>query len=513
MKIKKFISVIFAVCLLLAAFAIPSAGALEAKNVTSGCVVQVYNGGKVTATFHLGSVANGWAKVKEYAPQSNEVVLILGDNWEENELLTIEENRHVTIDLNGHYIHRKFDSDATERNGEIFLVKEKAVLTMRDSNPKSEGYDGVKGGVITGGQSSNSGGAVHIEEDAEFRMQGGTIYNCKTDEDGGAVYVDGTSDNTKFTMTGGRIYGCKTVDSADTCQGGAVYLRRGKVDISNAKIDSCYSEDDGGAIYSERGVVNLKNVIFAGNKAIKKGGAIYTAYDTAKYIATVINAFDCIFVCNHADKDGGAVFINDNPDKNQAVVFHNCKFRNNSAKLQGGAVFVNDDNIALSNCEITGNIAGEEGGGVFVDCRYDVTLKGLTIIRDNISDKSKGVADIALDNGTLGTSYIINAGLYKGSIVYVGSTSGSTKRISEWVSRYQAQYFKTYDGKITTTESRTVDATMASTGSIFGSGGFIAISIFLCAGVIGTIILIIYKKKKTKKIQATEGGEENDDIN
>ena len=113
----------------------------------------------------------------------------------------------------------------------------------------------------------------------------------------------------------------------------------------------------------------------------------------------------------------------------------------------------------------------------------------------------------------------MNAGLYDGSVVYVGSTSGSTQRISEWISQYQAKYFKTYDGNISARDSRTVQATMVSTGSIFSNGGLTAILIIGGLGVVGIIILIIYKKKKTKTNtktntnNATEGGEENDDIN
>ena len=125
------------------------------------------------------------------------------------------------------------------------------------------------------------------------------------------------------------------------------------------------------------------------------------------------------------------------------------------------------------------------------------------------SGKSKGVADVALDKGVLGTARIMNGGLYNGSVVYVGSTSGSTQRISEWISQYQARYFKSHDGNVVPRESRTVQATMVSSGSIFSNGGLTAILILGGVGVVGIIILIIYKKKK----KAMEGGEENDDKN
>ena len=514
MKIKKLITVISAVCLLLTAFAVPSAGAIDGKLVTSGAMLEIYSGDRITETQNLGSVAEAWSNAMAKANNYTETVITMGSDWEMDQLLTVKENCHITLDLNGHYINRKRNGEII-RSGGVFHLEEKSVFTLRDSNPKSKGFDGVKGGVIAGGASTNYGGGVYTEDAAQFRMQGGTIYNCKSSYAGGAVCVDGSSMDTKFIMTGGRIYGCQTVDSVDNCPGGGVYLYKGVVDISNAKIDNCYSEDDGGAIYSERGEIYLKNVIFAGNRAHEMGGAIYLAHDTTKLQATYLNAQGCIFASNHSDEEGGAVFIRDNPTENRATVFHDCKFRNNSAKKDGGAIYVDDDNVGLSQCEIVGNLTEGSGGGVYVDGRYWVTLKGLTVIKDNISDKSKGVADVALESRTLGTARIMNAGLYDGSVVYVGSTSGSTQRISEWISQYQAKYFKTYDGNISERDSRTVQATMVSTGSIFSNGGLTAILIIGGLGVVGIIILIIYKKKKTKTNtnNATEGGEENDDIN
>ena len=505
MKFKKLIPVIPAACLLLSAAGVISAGAVDAKTVTSGAVVEVYSGSEQKSKKDFGSVASAWQDAVANANGSTETIITLGSDWTEDELLTVKENQHITLDLNGHYIRRDRKRDMI-RNGEVFLVEKKAVFTLRDSDPKSKGFDGVRGGVITGGASSNTGGGVHIEENGEFRMEGGTIYSCITDEDGGGVYVAGSSMDTKFTMTGGRIYACQTVDSADECCGGGVYLHKGVVNISNAKIDSCYSEDDGGAIYSERGTVNLDTVIFAGNHCHEKGGAIYTAHDIAKYQATVVNVKNCIFANNHADEDGGAILINDNPEHDQAVVFHNCKFRGNSANEEGGAIYVNDDNVALSECEIVGNTAGKAGGGVYVDGRYNVTIRGLMIIKNN-SGESAAVSNLALHNGSLGKARIINAGLYQGSEVHLGSTGSSSVLVSEWVSYYQKQYFIADKGTLTTQDSRTVNATMVTSGSIFSMNGFFAVAIVGGAGIIGAAALVVYQKKKNK---AKEGGEEND---
>lgn len=138
MKIKKFISVFFAECLLLPAFAASAAEAIDAKLVTSGAVYEVFKNGNMVATGNLGSVAEAWSRAKEFAANNDEVVVVLGSDWEEDELLTIKENQHITLDLNGHYILRKRNHEMV-RNGEVFLVEGKAVFTLRDSNPKSKG--------------------------------------------------------------------------------------------------------------------------------------------------------------------------------------------------------------------------------------------------------------------------------------------------------------------------------------------------------------------------------------
>lgn len=506
MKLKRCIPLLMAALLLLAAVSVTSAGAVEPKTVTSGAVVEEILDNETRVT-ECGSPEEAWVKAINIADNTKEVVITLGTNWIEDTELIVGASMHITLDLNGHYVHRTRDHQM-KRNGYVFKVEENAIFTVRDSNPKGAGYRGVKGGVITGGASSNTGGGVHIEEKGEFRLQGGTIYDCRTDEDGGGVYLAGSSMDTKFTMTGGRIYGCKTMESADNCCGGGVYLVKGTVNISNAKIDDCYSEDDGGAIYSCRGTINLDNVIFSGNYAHEQGGVIYTGHDIAKYQATVINAQNCIFAANHADQDGGAIFINDNPDHNQAVLFHNCAFRSNSANEQGGAFYINDDNVALSSCEIVSNTSAQEGGGVYVDGRYNITVMGLTKIMDNSShSEAKGVDNLALNNYTLGKAYIINAGLYKGSEIHFGSTSSDSVKVSEWVSNYQQQYFKADNGYLTSQDSRSVNTTMVTSGSVFSNGGFYAVVIIGVAGIIGTIALVIHQKKKNK---LKEGGEESD---
>ena len=497
-KLKQCAACAFAACLILSsAGALPAAAEGTSKGLFRGAVEEVYSEGALLSTKEYDTAAEAWKSVTATANDTSETVLTLYEDWTEDEMLTVAKGQHLTLDLNGHTLKRNRNHDM-KADGCVISVQDNAVLTVRDSNPKSRGYDGVKGGVITGGASSNTGGGVHIGAGGAFIMEGGTIYDCITDADGGAVCLAGSSADTAFTMTGGRIYSCKTMESTDECCGGAIYLNQGTVTISDATIDDCYSEDDGGAIYCERGTVTLKNVVCAGNRCLEKGGAIAVALDTTKFEGTLLNAYDCIFAGNRADEDGGAVIISDNPENNGAVVFYNCKFRNNDAVKNGGAIYINDDNVALSGCEVTANHAGGSGGGIFVDGRYNITLMGLMTVKDNTADKGAGVANLTLEDGTAATAYIINGGLYKNSSVHVGTTSEKSILLSEWMSRYQMRYFVADAGTLDQKEERTVNASMVVTASIFSEGSFLVIAILGAAGIIATVILIILKKKNKK---------------
>ena len=121
MKIKKLITVISAVCLLLTVFAVPSAEAIDGKLVTSGAIVEIYSGDRMTETLNYGSVAEAWSDAMAKANNYTETVIIMGSDWEEDELLTVKENCHITLDLNGHYIHRKRNGEII-RSGEVIRV-------------------------------------------------------------------------------------------------------------------------------------------------------------------------------------------------------------------------------------------------------------------------------------------------------------------------------------------------------------------------------------------------------
>ena len=477
---------------------------------TTKTLVEVYSDEKRISKNEYGTPADAWSKAVALAASDKETVITLGGDWQSSEMYEIGSEKHITIDLNGHYIKRDLNYDKKSKGG-LFTVKDKAVLTVKDSSPNSAGYDGIKGGVLTGGASSDTGGCFEITEKGKVIMNGGTIYDCITDEDGGAVRIE----DGEFTLTGGRIYHCQTIDSADNCDGGAIFLDKGTVRLTDAAIDDCSSEDHGGAIYSDGGAIYLKKVTFSGNQCRDYGGAI------CLWDETLLEARYCRFSDNQTEEDGGAVYVEDSPADHKAILFDNCVFRGNRAGRDGGAFFVCDDGLALSNTEITKNSAKKRGGAVFVDSRYGITVRGLVTIKNNTCDDNKSMANLTLEDGTFVEAKIMNAGLYKGFYIAIGTTAGSGKTYlsNSDFSKYQTRYFTADEGKIDFSNYLTRYSLLTTSASIFGNGNVDVITCFGITALVLTVIVIVVKKKRIRAAavmadntdeESAEGGEEDD---
>lgn len=203
----------------------------------------------------------------------------------------------VTLDLNGYTL----TSGDTECD-DIFSVNEHGNLTVKDSGT---------GGKIDG-QNKNCGFCIY---GGVLTLESGTITNCTTDGDGGAVDISsGDSEGVygKFVMNGGAITNCKVSDD-----GGAVDIGNGCTFIMNSgTISGCRADDDAGAIFIK------------GNASFVMNGG------------TIENCF--------ARNNGGAV-----------------KIRNTSRFTMNGGT--------ISSC------TAQQGGGVYVDGSSTFTMNGGSI--------------------------------------------------------------------------------------------------------------------------------------
>ncbi|MCR5202464.1 MAG: hypothetical protein K6D02_05170 [Lachnospiraceae bacterium] len=416
--------------------------------------VEVYNeNGKLITENSYADFRDAWNYCNE-DEAGDKVVISMGEDYESDEWLKLTTRTKVVLDLNGHYIKRNRNGEMDD-DGCVIWVGERAEFVIKDSNPKSIGYDGIRGGVITGGASDDTAGGIHINYNADVTMKGGTIYECTSREHGGAVYVEGEVDNdrlgkTCFTMTGGKILSCQAIDSVDECHGGAIMVECATAHLKNVTIQNCYSEDDGGAIAIDTSEIIIDNVTFSGNKAIDNGGAVCIMSGSDSSKDSFFSILNCKFSDNTCDGKGGGIFIDDNAEEQKATIIYNCIFKKNSSKKEGGAIFINDDAVGLADVNITENHSDKNGGGVFVDARYDVSLKGKVIIKDNtVKEAGAGIIeDLCLENGTVYTARVIDAGLADGSYVSIGTTKDGAKCLGYDISEYHLKYFHTDKGTI-----------------------------------------------------------------
>ena len=182
----------------------------------------------------------------------------LGSNVEISQFLTVK--RTVTLDLNGNTL------TCSNTDTEIIRLWTAGNLTVKDSGT---------GGTIDG---QNKNYAFNVRG-GTLTLESGTIANCTTDGDGGAVDVSrsGTIEYPldvpgKFIMNGGTIKNCSVEDD-----GGAVDVGRGCTFImNNGTIDNCRAKDDGGVV-SLKGdsLFEMTGGLIQNSLASYKGGFLY----------------------------------------------------------------------------------------------------------------------------------------------------------------------------------------------------------------------------------------------
>lgn len=203
----------------------------------------------------------------------------------------------VTIDLNGKTIKRH--SGENEHSHGAFSVQSGGHLTLTDSSNGSgaiSNFDGsvhvLAGGTFTmnggrllkgfarGSGNRERGGGVLVDEGGLFVMNGGLIESCLANGDGGGVYVNGI-----FRMTGGTICNCGTEDASyeDTNgDGGGVFIApNGRFEMSGGSIENCkaigaFHEGKGGGVYVG-GTFNMTGGTIKNCTAVGEGAGVYVA--------------------------------------------------------------------------------------------------------------------------------------------------------------------------------------------------------------------------------------------
>jgi uncharacterized repeat protein (TIGR01451 family) len=200
-------------------------------------------------------------------------------------------------------------------------------------------------------------------------ITGSTFANDSAgDEEGGGVYIyDGT-----LAVSGSTFQD----DSGD--EGGAVYVEGSSASALSSITTSSFignraTDSEGGAVYDDFGALTVSRSTFTGNDASYEGGAFY--YNSADGLALTNDTFD-----GNQSYEGGAVYFGATASTGTIALLNDTIARNTGYK--GGGIYYPQDANTIENTIVADNNGGSstDGGG---DC-YG------TVATDNAASKDIG---------------------------------------------------------------------------------------------------------------------------
>ncbi len=448
------------------------------------------------------SFAEAWSKAVELGA-SSEVTFRLNQDWKaddsgslgsgsgfQNGGLSYSGAKNLTLDLNGYSIDRNLFKPTS--NGEVIYVG--SVLTIADSRSSEYTVSSLfSGGAIENGANSNRGGGIVVADNATLNFNGGTILNCVSTDDGGAISAEGSG--AVINVDGGKFYGNRTYDASTECCGGAIYSSKATVNIKNAVFEDNYAEDDGGAIYVEGGKLTVSDSTFSSNVSLEEGGAVWVGSSAQT------NITNSLFLRNSSTgDDGGAVYC----DSGSGTYLNDCQMYYNYSASEGGAVHVNADKVFIMGGTYQYNTADEYGGGIYVDSMNDLNIGGKLIVQGNTAKGKE--SDLCPQHGVASTAYLYCGGLYQGSSVWLCSTDTTSRIALKNIEKTQYNNYIHFDSGFTeskvTLNTTNDTSNVRAVASAFSNGNIL----FICAsgGLIMLFLVFLTRAKIEKKKKGAE---------
>ena len=326
----------------------------------------------------------------------------------------IRDNRVAPADRDGNYLsstgvmligNASFDMSGGNIEGNTGYQGSAVVMYSEDNNQRASFK--MTGGKIANNKSAKLGnrtpsGAVHVEGNAEFVMEGGEITGnaAASDGKGGGVCVvdlglqNGGKDHTAFTMKGGSISG----NSASA--GGGIYTYSDDVTLSAGEIKGNTAWHMGGGVYSEGNeylvysTLHIENALVVGNHASKQGGGMWfcPTGDAKVYV-----------------QDGGLIARNTADEAGDDVVFTGSDGANYKLTLadrvpgggkvlwyRDGGLFNPDGTIAATNPAVPRFFEGGDNGEPlsFTDATPNVALK--SVMSDDVYNLGSGQTSLTI---------------------------------------------------------------------------------------------------------------------
>lgn len=305
----------------------------------------------------------GWNSAVDAAKTNTyeRVIVDLLADWNTNEygVITIPENAKMTINMNGHTIDRGLGK-SNQDDGEVIRVNNDADLVINGGKEgdafvkPGENTANVPMGKITGGNSDNGAGGIHIHDEARVTLNNVNIVGNTTDDDDGAGIA--AYDGAVLVMNGGSISNNILWSSFQSYADpyGSLYLNDSTAYLNSVEFvgnqfagnNSAY----GVAIYSANSKLVAENCTFRenGNRdAVSQGRIPSSVVCIDEGSMEFIN---CVF------EDNGTSGINNGAEIVQlwggTIKISNSVFRNNSC---GSVIEVFSGTIEVSDTVFEGN--------------------------------------------------------------------------------------------------------------------------------------------------------------
>ena len=251
----------------------------------------------------------------------------------------------------------------------------------------------IFGGTLTGGTVTGNGAAIRIEPGCSVTMTGGIINGGSTPLSGGAVYVNGGELN--MSGTAAIVGGKSTAASGNDYGGGSVAVANsGLLKMSgNAKISGGTATRVGGVVFLNTGTLDMSgnaqiwgaNYTGASTKTGgNKGGAVHAVS------GTITMKDDTKILGGAANAQGGSINLESSQMtmEDNATVSGGYILTSDNTYGKGGGIALSASSLTMSdNAIVTGNYttASAHGSGVHAfnaaDCT--VTLSGNAKITGN----------------------------------------------------------------------------------------------------------------------------------
>ncbi|MDE7158161.1 MAG: autotransporter adhesin family protein [Clostridiales bacterium] len=288
-------------------------------------------------------------------------------------MIYVPQYANILLDLNGYIINR--DLTEAKASGGVFVVA--GSLTMEDRQPNrkqlSLSYEkegeivNVFGGTVTGGNTTENGGAVLVLDGGTFVQNGGTLFGNEA-VCGGGVFVSGLGE---FVLEGGKL-----LLNAATNYGGGVYVSSsGRLTMNDGNISGNTANYGGGIAVS--GNTRFNGGTIQNNSAVS-GGGVYAELRMEMTGGCVRD--------NRATETGGGIA------GFQFLKISGGSILNNAAKRGGGISYEGDGIFDLQGeCVISGNTA-TDGAGVLVsgDGSLDIS-EGASISNNTAANRGGGI--------------------------------------------------------------------------------------------------------------------------